>query len=582
MVHGPLSVHVSIMRALLSQSRSAPTPLLQVGVGIGACLLMACTTLAYVVHARRRRHGSPSWSEWREARRLLELQPHLHELLEKQFHGFPISGLYADEQDMRDGTTFADFLAHVRTRLADSPRNLLLRSLDLRLAELRDEARQALQELCEMLGVAPSTTAPLRIATLAEAVLNVSKGFLHHQWSLALAQCQKAPGLDDPMRRQRAVDGLVRSKRSNRPPPPPPSFSFRPCPGVLTPADPMARALFLQAAKHRAKGWPEPSRAQVDAMIARSAAAAAEAHAAASLREASLRERLDSDEAWRRHQRVHALWAESGAAGLWREYTVLDAAEGRERRHRGGAFESERARSVFAMLVDRLHAERGLSRRDFWYRCGAAWLDGRGKVLGEIDLVLMHGPAVCAILEMKSGCFEVAAAMRQHEPKLAAAAAAAAAMTPQDERHAGAGQSQRRCRGADASSHVCIAETTDWRSARLPLPADGSVPPVYVATLIPPHPFVIGAEPDLTRAVCDACFCAPHAAGACPEAASGHPSPAEVEASVRERMGADRLSLSPLGCLRQQAERILVVGAPLDVSLDSRAAWRAHTHAQLQ
>ena len=30
--------------------------------------------------------------------------------------------------------------------------------------------------------------------------------------------------------------------------------------------------------------------------------------------------------------------------------------------------------------------------------------------------------------------------------------------------------------------------------------------PVFVATLLPPHPFVIGAEPALTRAVCDALF----------------------------------------------------------------------------
>ena len=51
---------------------------------------------------------------------------------------------------------------------------------------------------------------------------------------------------------------------------------------------------------------------------------------------------------------------------------------------------------------------------------------------------------------------------------------------------------------------------------------------------------------------------------------------AEVEAQVRKRMGAERLRLSPLGCLRRRADRVLVVEAPADValSLDARDALR--------
>ena len=74
----------------------------------------------------------------------------------------------------------------------------------------------------------------------------------------------------------------------------------------------------------------------------------------------------------------------------------------------------------------------------------------------------------------------------------------------------------RRCRAPRAR-----ARSPTWRvrvicarvdgacavpNERLRLPPPDTPVPVYVATLLPPHPFVIGAEPALTRAVCDALF----------------------------------------------------------------------------
>ena len=49
---------------------------------------------------------------------------------------------------------------------------------------------------------------------------------------------------------------------------------------------------------------------------------------------------------------------------------------------------------------------------------------------------------------------------------------------------------------------------------------------------------------------------------------------AELEEIVRDRMGAERLRLSPLGCLRQCAERILVINCPADVEIRARQAMR--------
>jgi hypothetical protein len=271
-------------------------------------------------------------------------------------------------------------------------------------------------------------------------------------------------------------------------------------------------------------------------------------------REATLREQLADDAAWQRHQRLHRLWDESGAAALWEQYTALDTTEGRERQSRGSGFERDRAGLCFAMLVELLKSP-SRPAGGFWYRRGALWVESRGKLLGEIDMVVLHGQGpsavVCALLELKSGCFEVAAALAQHEAKLAAAQRGVLATPP---------------------TGPFIAEAAQWNAPRLRMAPPHEPVPVFVGTLLPPHPYVIGAEPALTRAVCDALYGRPseqrqqraHAHAEAPRAdapAPPRPSMREIEQTVRACMG-ERLRLSPLGCVRTRAERILVVEAP--------------------
>ena len=205
----------------------------------------------------------------------------------------------------------------------------------------------------------------------------------------------------------------------------------------------------------------------------------------------------------------------------------------------------------------------------------ATWRDGRGRHVGEIDLVVLYRPrasdgdgdgggcdgdvdgnddggtnsagVVCAIIEMKAGCLEIAAAMRQHESKLAAALAP---------------------RAAGAPPAYTIHAGSEWRAPALRLPATGSATgvdspneavAVFVATVVPAHAYAIGAEPMLLKAVCAAIrdpegSAEGSAETGCPEQL------ARIERSVREAMG-PALGESALGCLERRAERVIVVGA---------------------
>ena len=113
-------------------------------------------------------------------------------------------------------------------------------------------------------------------------------------------------------------------------------------------------------------------------------------------------------------------------------------------------------------------------KRELKFLQGCIWKDSRMRICGEVDVVLLSGNPgqevwsglVVAIIEMKSGWFELPAALLlQHASKISSA--------------------QR------GEASLC------WKNHRLML----EEPRVFVATLIPPHPFVIGLDPELLRAV---------------------------------------------------------------------------------
>jgi len=76
------------------------------------------------------------------------------------------------------------------------------------------------------------------------------------------------------------------------------------------------------------------------------------------------------------------------------------------------------------MIVQQLGAATDDNKSDYWYQQGAHWWNEHGQNVGELDLVVYHKKrGVVAISEMKSSCFEIAMAPRQHESKLKAVAA---------------------------------------------------------------------------------------------------------------------------------------------------------------
>ena len=131
---------------------------------------------------------------------------------------------------------------------------------------------------------------------------------------------------------------------------------------------------------------------------------------------------------------------------------------------------------------------------------GAEWRDVRGKLIGEVDLAITHPPAdkhcggapeVVAIVEMKAAVFEIAAAAAQHTDHIVAA--------------------------IESNLAFLVAADDGGTQPALPLRSDagghggggltrvGGVA-VFVATLVPPQPYLLGADPLIVRAVGEALF----------------------------------------------------------------------------
>jgi hypothetical protein len=93
------------------------------------------------------------------------------------------------------------------------------------------------------------------------------------------------------------------------------------------------------------------------------------------------------------------------------------------RNQQGAKFESQH-KLVFAMIGQRLmegSAERGdtspWSTDAFTYARNMHWWQGQVAV-GEIDLSVLHKGKVVEVCEMKSSCYPLSQAFRQHEHKI--------------------------------------------------------------------------------------------------------------------------------------------------------------------
>ncbi|CAE8635842.1 unnamed protein product [Polarella glacialis] len=399
--------------------------------------------------------------DFHRAREWLRNQPALHAQIREGLGSYPTSCLYDDECQLHQELEaqqklFQNFLRHLKANLGVSPRAVLLQKLTQQLDELYDKGG-AMLELYKELGltnswdVTPKELGLKRgtsVAAVAKAVEAVGPGQVYAQWQTLEAAAQKPSQLDVSQRKIR--DGLTRKASTKS----------------LQEPSPQELECLLECRIAEIRDAEEKRRAELYELAALYAIL------------------LRQDVEHRRWIRVRTLWRDSGAEGLWEAFLQLDRAHGEDRRSNGSAFEGADARLAAAMAVElltRAQTESCKSKFErFSYLCNAEWRDAHGKLQGEVDVVVFgHGQSregsnskeVISLIEMKSGWFELPAALfLQHSAKLAKAKAVEKNMF--------------LCSGA----HQLQLSPREVET--------------FVATLIPPHRFVIGLDPFLLRLLC--------------------------------------------------------------------------------
>ncbi|CAJ1403821.1 unnamed protein product [Effrenium voratum] len=321
----------------------------------------------------------------RHARRWLEQQAALRELIWRSLEAYPKSGLYEDE--VADGENeaealrqFQGLLRHVRATVKTSPRSQALEELSRRFAS------PAFAELRAELGLEGEVAA----AAVAEAVASVPKGRSYSQFLAAKAASEKPSQV--MVKEEEIREGLRK------------------------------RGL--------AKGQP-PCEEELNQQLRALAAKEEERRLEHRLRAEELKKELEVDPRHLRWGRVQNLWEASGARDLWEGYEVLDRAQGHDRRWHGDAFEAKEMRLAAALALEALKESHGLPEGEFGFLRGCEWVDQKQRVCGEIDVAIVAlgsgGAEICdgrvvALVEMKSGWFELPAALLlQHVAKWCAA-----------------------------------------------------------------------------------------------------------------------------------------------------------------
>ena len=399
-------------------------------------------------------------------------------------------------------------------------------------------------------------------------MVHVHPGRLYHQWKSAVESSQKKPAfVDDTGVQDRVRRGYKK------------------------------KAALL--------GHGPPSADEFEAVLDKAKVKEMEQRRAAAHRAAEIWPRVEADEQYQRYVQLQGMWRDSGIEDLWRSFEEVDTEDGKSRQRRGLCFELDQAQICVGLIALRLGLLQGsmtsraaaglrstlgisssVSRRVAAARA-VFWTDKYGKQLGEADLALfevsprethqMVGTHKCevagqllALCEMKAGCFEVSAALEQHERHLRAA----------------------RDRCADAP----FLRLGSGRGAPLLVISHLYATPIFVATLIPRHRFAIGAEARLvqamgqvarrnaraarvTRNIVHASVAANgpigghvhSASGGNDESVSEEDCVEDIAVRIRQLMGTHRLMQSPLGLLRSNrgAECVLVLGK--SESLDTAA-----------
>jgi len=388
-----------------------------------------------------------------------ELRPRIEALLRQH----PPSCLYADERSAGgdDRVGFAAFVLHVQAALQDSPRNLLLRELQRVLAGWWADAARA-AELTELYGY-------------------IGKGVAAGALLLAVMDAWSELPLSKPERALKTMRSFA----------------------VVNQLEDVAfRARVKEGMRSGAvrKGRAEPTDAELEARLDVLHAEKEAKVAGQAGRKAALEAAVLTDTGAIRRRRALELWSSTGVQGLAEQYLQLDRKQGIGRSVRGTSFELAGQRQCFELAraaLAKSHpqvfgggaaAEEGEAEGKRWsMRVNCDWRGRQNQRLGEVDVAVLHDGVVCALVEQKSCCFEIAEGMAQHAESLRGATD-----------------------GSDAVALVCQDELLRFTSGGSELLGrafreSDSRPAVeiFVATLIPPHEYRVGASPALTKVLCE-------------------------------------------------------------------------------
>lgn len=377
----------------------------------------------------------------KQARELLfrqdELRASIQTVFAQQEQVAPPSGLYSDEKIEEEDEQFIKFIEYVQKHLALSPRTLLRQAMNTAADEMLPHTLQEELRTLLKLHVPVSTTTPIDTHSLARAIDQITPG--QRYLTLQTLLQESASEQQDANSLRKNIEHSLRKHTVQ--------FDQQ----------------MLDAAVQRALRKGETRRQKVSEKIVR------------------LQQELETDAEYGVFQRAQHLYSKSGAKALWDNFVTIDRAICQNRGKRGLAFEKHGSSYCFALIVAEFLQQQqqpqpydcsdfSLQRNIFW------WLDG--EQVGEIDLAVLCRGKVIAICEMKTSCFEISVAVRQHEAKLDAFAA--------------------------IDSRYTMGSLVDQ-----PIPIfQGGIPPLlYFATLLPSssdnNGWMMGVEPLMTRAICD-------------------------------------------------------------------------------
>ncbi|CAB9518430.1 expressed unknown protein [Seminavis robusta] len=366
---------------------------------------------------------------WDQAAAMLQTQATLAEHMSTVFQSKPTSGLYKDEQPTLPN--FGLFVRHVRKTLALSPRTVLRSALNQALERILQSHSAAILELSSLLEIIAN---PIHMHPLAKAVSLASPGLCHARLVHARKELQQHQAINPEDTCAKVQAKLAKNK---------------------TPQE-METILQSVRQRHNQRALYLQERVQ------------------------TLQIALATDKEYQKYCRIQQLWEITGCQKLWDRFLKVDRQQCQLRNHEGDSFESSQQELVFAMTVLCLLANDNIdlaaNKEEFSFACNLHWWDGsnsNNKVpSGEIDLAVFHKEKVVAICEMKSSCFLLGQAFRQHEQKIAT-------MSKQSTLAMGIGKTPG-----------CLFSISS------------ACPRLFVATTAPKHG-LLGAEPVLSTAIGD-------------------------------------------------------------------------------